>query len=180
MQGLGFVHDILDTKVLILFVMSRARYPATTQQIYELCLQDGSVSYFEVCNAIPQLVASGHLEKKEEDLFEITEKGKESSALTQDSIAYTVRCKAEDAVDRFNRMLQRSHFIKTQVTPLESGESTVKMALSDETGSLMTLELTAPTPRQAARLEKLLGKKAELIYNMTMAELLDEEDEEES
>ena len=41
----------------------------------------------------------------------------------------------------------------------------------------MTLELVAPNQRQAVRLGKLFEKKAEIIYNMTMAELLDDEDE---
>ena len=41
----------------------------------------------------------------------------------------------------------------------------------------MTLELMAPNQRQAVRLSKLFEKKAEIIYNMTMAELLDEEDD---
>ena len=51
------------------------------------------------------------------------------------------------------------------------------MTLDDETGNLMTLELTAPNQRQGVRLGKLFEKKAEIIYGMTMAELLDDEDE---
>ena len=46
----------------------------------------------------------------------------------------------------------------------------------DEQGNLMTLELMAPDQRQAVRLSKLFEKKAEDVYNLTMAELLDEED----
>ncbi len=177
MQRLGFVHDMLDVKVLILFVMSRASYPATIQQIYELCYQDDCVSYFDVCTAIPQMVKSGHLVEKEADLYEITEKGKADGALTQDSIAYTVRCRAENAVNRFNRQLRRSSFVRTQVIPREGGDCSVMLSLDDESGNLMTLELVAPNQRQAVRLGKLFEKKAEIIYNMTMAELLDEEDE---
>lgn len=177
MQRLGFVHDMLDVKVLILFVMSRASYPATIQQIYELCYQDDCVSYFDVCTAIPQMVKSGHLVEKEPDLYEITEKGKADGALTQDSIAYTVRCRAENAVNRFNRQLRRSSFVRTQVIPREGGDCSVMLSLDDESGNLMTLELVAPNQRQAVRLGKLFEKKAEIIYNMTMAELLDEEDE---
>ena len=166
MQRLGFIHDMLDVKVLILFVMSRVSYPATSQQIYELCFQDDCVSYFDVCAAIPQMVKSGHLTETEEGLYEITEKGRADGSLTQDSIAYTVRCKAENAVNRFNRQLRRSSFVKTQVIPQENGEC-----------SVMTLELTAPNQRQAVRLGRLFEKKAEIIYNMTMSELLDDEDE---
>ena len=29
MQRLGFIHDMLDVKVLILFVMSKVNYPVT-------------------------------------------------------------------------------------------------------------------------------------------------------
>ena len=61
MQRLGFIHDMLDVKVLILFVMARVGYPVTMQEIYELCYQDDCLSYFDVCTAIPEMVQSGHL-----------------------------------------------------------------------------------------------------------------------
>ena len=44
-------------------------------------------------------------------------------------------------------------------------------------GNLMTLELAAPDQRQAVRLGKLFEKKAEMVYNLIMSELLDDEDE---
>ena len=180
MQRLGFIHDMLDVKVLILFVMSRVAYPVNTQQIYELCYQDDCLSYFDVCTAIPQMVTSGHLKALENDCYEITDKGKADGSLTEDSIAYTVRCRAENAVARFNRQLRRSSFVKTQVIPRENGDFSVIMALDDEQGNIMTLELVAPNQRQAIRLGKLFETKAETIYNLTMTELLDGEDEADS
>lgn len=177
MQRLGFIHDMLDIKVLILYVMSRAGYPATAQQIYELCYLDDGVSYFDVYEAIGQMVASGHLAQKETDLYEITEKGREDGALTESSITYTLRCKAEDAVNRFNRQIRRSSFVKTRIEAKDSGECAVIMTLDDESGNLMNLELMAPNQRQAVRLGKLFEKKAEIVYNMIMSELLEEEDE---
>ncbi len=177
MQQLGFIHDMVDTKVLILFVMSRVSYPATSQQIYELCLQDDCVSYFNVCEAIPQMVASGHLLKKEDDLYEITQKGRADGALTESSIAYTVRTRAENAADRFNRRLRKSSLLKTQITPSDTEMCTVTMEMDDISGNLMKLQIPAPNQRQAVRLEKLFEKKAEILYNMIMAELLDSDDE---
>ena len=177
MQRLGFIHDMLDVKVLILFVMARCGYPVNCQEIYELCYQDDCLSYFDVCTAIPELVRSGHLKALEEDKYEITEKGKADGSLTEDSIAFTVKQRAENAVARFNRQMRRSSFVKTQVIPREAGDYSVIMALDDEMGNLMTLELVAPDQRQAVRLGKLFEKKAEMVYNLTMAELLDDEDE---
>ena len=177
MQRLGFIHDMMDVKVLILFVMARSGYPVTCQEIYELCYQDDCLSYFDVCTAIPEMVKSGHLKALEEEKYEITEKGKTDGALTEDSIAFTVKQRAENAVARFNRQMRRSNFVKTQVLPREGGDFSVIMALDDEMGNLMTLELVAPDQRQAVRLGKLFEKKAEMVYNLTMAELLDDEDE---
>ena len=51
------------------------------------------------------------------------------------------------------------------------------MALDDEMGNLMTLELMAPDQRQAIRLSRMFEKKAEMVYNLVMTELLDEEEE---
>ena len=176
MQRLGFIHDMMDVKVLILFVAARSNYPMTCQEIYELCYQDDCLSYFDVCTAIPEMVQSGHLKMLEEERYEITEKGRQDGALTEDSIAFTVKQRAENAVSKFNRQLRRSSFVKTQIIPRECGEYSVIMALDDEAGNLMTLELVAPDQRQAVRLSKLFEKKAEAVYSLTMAELLDEED----
>lgn len=177
MQRLGFIHDMMDVKVLILFVAARASYPMTNQEIYELCYQDECLSYFDVCTAVPEMVATGHLKELDGERYEITEKGRETAALTEDSIAYTVRQRAENAVTRFNRQIRRSSFVKTQVISREGGDFSVILSLDDETSNLMTLELMAPDQRQAVRLSRLFEKKAEDVYNLTMTALLDGEDE---
>ena len=177
MQRLGFIHDMLDVKVLILFVTARSSFPMTMQEVYEVCYQDDCLSYFDVCTAIPELVVSGHLREVGEGGYEITEKGRQDGSVTEDSIAFTVKQRAENAIARFNRQLRRSSFVKTQILPRESGEFSVIMALDDEQGNLMTLELMAPDQRQAVRLSKLFERKAETLYSLIMTELLDDEDD---
>ncbi len=177
MQRLGFIHDMMDVKVLILYVTARSNYPMTAQEVYEVCYVDDCLSYFDVCTAIPEMVNSGHLRAVEDERYEITPKGKETASLTEDSIAYTVKQKAENSVNRFNRQIRRSSLVRTQIIQRDTGDFSVIMALDDEMGNLMTLELLAPNQRQAVRLGKLFEKKAEEIYNLTMTELLDDEDE---
>ena len=175
MQRLGFIHDIVDVKVLILFVTARSQYPMTMQELYEVCYQDDCLSYFDVCTAVPQMIETGHLQETEPDRFVITEKGREAALLMEDSIAFTVKQRAEDAVDNFNRQLRRKSYVKTRQVAKENGEYSVEMTLDDDFGSLMKLELSAPNQRQALRLSKLLETKAETIYNLTMNELLSDE-----
>ena len=78
---------------------------------------------------------------------------------------------------RYNRQLRRSSFVNTQIVQRDTGDFSVVMSLSDQMGTLMTLELSAPDQRQALRLSKLFEKKAEEVYNLTRTELLDGEED---
>jgi hypothetical protein len=167
---------MMDVKVLILFVTSRVEYPVTCQEIYELCYQDECLSYFDVCTALPEMVSSGHL-TQEGDTYTITDKGREVGELTVGSIAFTVRQRAENAVDRHNRQIRRSSYVKTNIVPQEGEECGLVLTLNDDKGMLMKLELSAPDHRQAVRLSRMFEDKADLVYNLVMTALLDDEDE---
>lgn len=174
MEHLGFIRDMIDVKVLILFVTARLEYPVDVQQLYELCYQDESVSYFDVCTAVPEMVESGHLTKTQDGRYVITDKGREQGEATESSIAYTLRTRAESAVKRYNRKVHRSSFVKTELIDRENGEFSARVRLDDEKGNLMVLELMAPDKAQARYLENGFQEKAEILYNMLMTELLDE------
>ena len=107
MERHGFVHDMLDVKVLILYIMARVAYPVDLQKIYELSYQDDGLSYFDVAEAVPQMIESGHLERVDGERYVITEKGREAGSVTEDSVAYPVMQRARAAVERYNRDVRR-------------------------------------------------------------------------
>lgn len=170
----GFIRNMMDVKVLILCVMSRVLYPVDEQKIYELCYQDECLSYFDVCEAVPQLEKSGHLQQVENHKYCITEKGKEDCALTEDSLAYPVMQRAIAAVERFNREIRRQQMIHTEILPRSDGDYSVIMGLDGEFGNLMTLELMAPNQQQARKLAATFYGKAESLFKTVMTELLEE------
>lgn len=178
MERHGFIHNMMDVKVLILYVTARVTAPLTVQEIYELCYQDDRLTYFDVCDAVPFLVKSGHLEEKENGTYVITEKGKEDGALTEDSVAYPVRERAKRATDRFNREHKRSAFVKTEIHPGTDGDYVARMMLDDPRGRLMTLELMAPSQSQAAAMNRSFQENAETIYRLLLEDLLEDMDEE--
>ncbi|MBR4863967.1 MAG: DUF4364 family protein [Oscillospiraceae bacterium] len=176
MQRHGFIHDLLDVKILILFITARTKFPLSKQDIYELCFQDDGLSYIDVFDAIPKLVASGHLQQLEGDLYVITEKGRDHGAVTENDIAFTVRRKAEDAVEKYDREHRRQNKINTQLLERENGEYGVVMSLDDEFGALMKLELLATDQRQAIQLAKRFEKHADLLYDLMVTTLWDDTD----
>lgn len=177
MERRGFVHDMLDVKVLILYIMARVSYPVDLQKIYELSYQDDCLSYFDVAQAVPQLVESGHLEQVDGERYVITERGREAGAVTEDSVAYPVMQRARAAVERYNREVRRSSFVKTEIRPREGGDFSVQLSLNDEVGDLLRMELMAPTQKHAHRLATAFHRNAEAIYRLIMDQLLSEDGE---
>ena len=180
MERHGFVRDMLDVKILILYVTSRILFPVDIDKLYELCYQDDALSYFDLCEAVPQMVESGHLRELPNKKYEITESGREIGSVMEDTVAYPVAQRAKAAAEKFNRELRRDSLIHTEIVPRPAGDVSVIMGMDDETGNLLTLELMAPTMRQARKLEKAFRGNAERIYHTVMTELLAGEDDKEN
>ena len=159
----GFINDMLDVKVLILYIVSRLLYPVEEQALYELCLQDDKVRYFDVMQALPQMVESGHLEKTEAG-YVVTDKGREDAAITKGALAFPVAQRADRAVERFNRESRRDSFVRTEILEQPNGEALAVLHLNDQLGSLITVEYTCPTLRQAELLAKVFPARAERLY----------------
>lgn len=171
----GFINDMLDVKLLILYVTNRLLYPADTQTLYELCLQDDKLSYFDVMQALPQMVESGHLTETESG-YVITEKGRETAAITKDSLAFPVAQRAARAVERFNREIRRDSHVRTEVLEQPNGDALAVMHLDDEMGCLLTIEYTCTSPRQAAFMTKAFPAKADKLYQMITETLIAKEE----
>jgi len=172
----GFINDMLDVKLLILYITNRLLYPVDLQTLYELCLQDDKLSYFDVMQAVPQMVESGHLTEAQGG-YVITDKGRETAEITKDSLAFPVQQRAGRAVERFNREVRRESFVRTEVLEQPNGEALAVMHLDDELGSLITIEYTCPSSRQAAFLTKAFPAKADKLYQLITETLTAREEE---
>ena len=178
MEHHGFINDMLDVKILILYIMDRVIYPVDTQKLYELCLQDDRLSYFDVMQAIPQMVESGHIQAVEGG-YVITEKGRSTAAITKDSLAFPVMQRAGRAVERFNREVRKDNCVRTEVLEQPGGDALAVMHLDDELGNLMTIEYVCPSARQATFLTQAFQTKADRIYQV-VTEMLTRKDEPDS
>ncbi len=136
MERHGFVHDMLDAKVLILYIMARVAHPVDLQKIYELSYQDDGLSYFDVAEAVPQMIESGHLERVDGERYVITEKGREAGSVTRSPWPIPSCSGRARPWERYNRDVRRSSFVKTEIRQRECGDFTVQMSLNDEVSDL--------------------------------------------
>ena len=148
MARIGFIHDKLDIKFLILYFMARVAAPIDFPTLTELTVCDDGIGYFEFAEAVSDLVESGHL-TLEDGLYSITEKGRENGAACESSLPYSVRMHCDENLVKVNEALRREAQVRSQVSENQDGTCTLKLDFNDETTPLLHLELLVPERKQA-------------------------------
>ena len=170
MEQHGFIQDMLDVKVLILFVMAKLSYPVSLQKIYELCYQDDKLSYFDVSVAVPQMVQSGHLEQLPDETYRITDKGREATRIFEKQLPYPVREAAQRSALRVVRQIRRDAAIHTSVTEHGEHDLTVRMEMEQ----VFAIEMAVVSHEQATMLERTFKANAEAIYQKLLGVMTQE------
>ena len=169
----GYLHNKLDVKVLILFILARIDTPLTVQELFEVAYQDESLNYFVFAESLPELAESGHLEADEKGRYSITEKGREQGAAVEDSLAIPVVRKVSDAIAGKLIALRREGFITTAVSQDSEGNWISTLNYRDDGMPMMTLSLMAPNEDLAHSMAANLKKKADLLYKTNLDVAID-------
>lgn len=173
----GYIHDKLDLKMLELYLLARAAGPIGPDTLAELTMRHEGVEYFDFAEATAELVESGHLAVENEG-YVITEKGKLNSEACESSLPYSVRRRCDEDLAPINAALRRAAQVRGEKRANGDGSVTAQMALDDENGNLMTLELLCPDEAQADRLISCFRAKPEQIFHAVLAALTADGDKE--
>lgn len=179
MPRYGFIHEKLDIKFLVLYLLARTQAPIDFATLTDLAMCDEGVDYFLFTQAVSELVESEHL-LLEGELYSITEKGRKNGAVCEESLPFSVRQKCDRNLARLNAKLRQEAQIRTEILPRpENNGFTVRMILDDNQDNLMTLELYSPTQEQADLLSASFRSSPDRVYRALLSSLLDSENEKE-
>ena len=167
----GFIHDKLDIKLLVLYIMARVAGPIDFATLTDLTMCDGGVDYFEFAEAAAELVASGHL-TLEEGRYAITDKGRENGAACESSLPYSVKRKCDENLSLLNAALRRAAQVRSEIFSRQGDEVTLRLALDDDGGNLLTVELLCPSREQADALAARFQARPERFYHQVLSALL--------
>lgn len=179
MTGRGFIHDNLEIKFLILYIMARVVEPVPLDPIWQMAMCDEAIGYFDFSECLSDLVRTEHLHLTEDSLYSITEKGLRNSKICESSLPYSVRLRCDKNISICNRQLRRKSQVKASTSKRKNGTYSVSFALSDDMGSVMNLELTVVREDMAKLLEERFLENPERIYSKIMDFLLTENFEKE-
>jgi hypothetical protein len=167
----GFIHEKVDIKIFLLYLLNRLCAPVTLDQLYELTTSDGGMTYFDFAECVAELVSTGHVEEKD-GLYSITEKGARNGEITETSLPVSVRARADADAEKLSAAQRRDSMIKTSSRPSKSGGFDVRLTLSDGSGVILDMTLLAGTEDQAAVMQKNFRSRAEEVYKSVVGVLL--------
>lgn len=173
MDNFGFIHDKLDIKILILYILEKLPGPVEPVVLSDLTLFDGGFTWFDYTDCLAELTQTGHV-RDEDGKFEITEKGRRNVGYVGSSLPYSVRAKADRLTAPVASAMRRASQIETVTEVGKDGEAAVSLRLSDGVGEVISMRLAVPDETSAKAIEKRFQKGAEKIYNKILALLTEE------
>lgn len=166
----GFIHDKLDMKVYLLYLLSRLDGPVDFSALTELALAERGTEYFLFAQALAELKDSGHI-MEEEGSYLVTDKGRYISADSEGSLPQVLRRRCDKRLGPLNAVLRRRAQVRAQVQPREDGGFTLRLGLDDNGGSLFTLELLVPSEEEGQAMAERFQAGPETIYHSVLAVL---------
>lgn len=170
-ERLGFIHEKLDIKLLILFILRRLPGTVDRSVLTELVQCDGGIGYFDFSDCLSELVDTKQVEELP-DGYRITEDGAKNCETVESSLPYSVRKKAEKLLAPEAERLRRLALL-TVKHETKDGSCFVTLAMDDGKGDIINLRLLCSGDEQAMRIEKKFKRSAEEIYGRIIA-MLDE------
>ncbi len=139
---LGGLRNRDDIRLLICYLLKSVESPMTRQMLNDAMQEDGLANYFEVGQAIEELMKTGNIVfdlQGEEEVFTVTDKGREAAEMLQTSLPRTVREKAVNAAIRLitKARVERENNIEVEKDP--QGGFKITFTLFDQKTEFMKL-----------------------------------------
>ena len=168
----GFIHEKLDIKLLILFILSRLSAPVDRGTLDELCQQcDNGIGYFDYSDCLGELMQTGHIVCDDEE-YAITDRGLRDCSVVETRLPYSVRSRAQKLLAPVEERLSRAALIHTEIAKGEKG-CRLSLAMSDDRGEVLSMTLLCEDEAQAKTMKRGFRRNAEEICRQ-ISEILSE------
>lgn len=172
----GFIHDKLEIKLLVLYIMDRVAAPIDFATLTDLALCDSGVDYFQFAEAAAELLKSGHL-TQDGAYYAVTDKGRRACAAGESSLSLVIRHRCDQRLAPLNQALKRKAQVRAELRSQPGGYD-VCLTMDDDQGSLFSLTLLAPSQEDGQRIADQFLQHPDRIYNGILGVLLTGQDKE--
>lgn len=171
---LGGLRNRDDIRLLICYLLKSVDAPMTRQMLNEAMQEDGLANYFEVGQAIEELLKTGNITADildMEEVLSVTDKGREAADLLQTSLPKTVREKAINSAIRLVTRAKIERENKMEVEKHDDGGYTITFTLFDRDTELMKLSIYVVDSLQLETVKKNFIDDPVKVYSSIITSL---------
>ncbi|MBQ7580371.1 MAG: DUF4364 family protein [Clostridia bacterium] len=169
----GGLTNRTDIKVLICYVIKSVDGPISKLQLNEVMMDEGLANYFEVSQAIAELISRGNItceEENGEEMLCITQSGIEAAEMLHSNLPRAVRERAINSAIRISTLARRKHENKVDVEEVEDGYN-VTFHLGDGKTELMKLTVFVADKMQVETVKENFYNDPIELYSGIIASL---------
>lgn len=142
---LGGLRNRDEIRLLICYILRAVDSPISKQNLNDSMLQDGLANYFEINQAISELLKNGtidmDIDENGEELLTATEKGKDIADTLETSLPKTVREKAVNSAIKLMTLAKTMRENKIETVSAPGGGYYVTFSLMNGDEALMKLTI---------------------------------------
>lgn len=172
----GGLRDTNEVKILVCWLLKSVGGPLSFDNLNEILAGDGLVNYFELAQAVQNLLNSGHIDLAdgESERYRCTKLGAGTAALFERRLPRSVRDKAARDAVRLLARIRREAENRAEIVSEPAGGYRVRCRILDRGDALLELNLLVPTQEQAQLVKQNFTAQAESVYQGVLALLAGE------
>ncbi|MCF2682946.1 DUF4364 family protein [Faecalicatena contorta] len=162
-------------KLIILYMLNKVDFPLTNSQISEFILNEGYTTYFNLQQAISELIDSGFIREESthsRTFYHLTEEGVETIHYFKNDISPAIQEDINAFLKAKQYELKNEVSVKSDYYKNSNREYSVRCQVLEHGFPLIDLTLTAPTEAEAETIANNWAKKNQEIYALIMTHLL--------
>ncbi len=169
--------QIFDKKLLILYILDTAKKHLSIDQITNLCLELGNITYFDVCEYIEYLRQNDFIDIELSDdiaLYFLTEKGDTTLKELIELIPGVDLYKLKKMISNTITEIKKEYEIGASLLPIKDGRYKVNCYIKDDNEDIFNINLFAGNKETAKTISKNWQENSENIHAKILDMLTEE------
>ena len=171
---LGGLRNRDEIRLLICYLLKTVGKPIEKSQLNDCLLDNGIANYFEINQAISELLSNATIDMQiidNEECYVALERGREIADNLSSDLPKTVRERSLNSIIESMTLKKSQQDNKVEILPADDNGYFVKITMSDKDTVILNLELYAADFRSAQILKKNFLKDPVKFYSAVITEL---------
>lgn len=167
----GGLQSAQEIKILLCYILHTVNQPISRDEVTDILVGGGMANYFDVEEAIEDLLRLQHLVESDDRRIATTVSGAQIGDSLSVRIPYTLRDRSVKAALRLLRRHQIEKDNTVTVRPAEDGSRFVTCTVQDRGRPLLSVTLRVADDYQAAQIREQFLADPTLLYRSNLAVL---------